>query len=78
MLFNILVSNLLFVESPAGVGWSYSNTTSDYNRDDESTGMLTDPISPLVLNYSYTDGNINILPLLKRIVKHQIPVWVFR
>ncbi|CAD5165754.1 serine carboxypeptidase-like 42 [Musa acuminata AAA Group] len=31
------VSNLLFVESPAGVGWSYSNTTSDYNRDDEST-----------------------------------------
>ncbi|XP_039124050.1 serine carboxypeptidase-like 42 [Dioscorea cayenensis subsp. rotundata] len=31
------VSNLLFVESPAGVGWSYSNTTSDYNRDDAST-----------------------------------------
>ncbi|RWW00328.1 hypothetical protein BHE74_00033351 [Ensete ventricosum] len=49
MLFNILVSNLLFVESPAGVGWSYSNTTSDYNRDDESTGMLTDPIAPLCL-----------------------------
>ncbi|XP_075658847.1 serine carboxypeptidase-like 42 [Castanea sativa] len=23
-------SNLLFVESPAGVGWSYSNTSSDY------------------------------------------------
>ncbi|KAJ0976942.1 hypothetical protein J5N97_012416 [Dioscorea zingiberensis] len=31
------VSNLLFVESPAGVGWSYSNTTSDYTRDDQST-----------------------------------------
>ncbi|CAD5179761.1 serine carboxypeptidase-like 42 [Musa acuminata AAA Group] len=31
------VSNLLFVESPAGVGWSYSNTTSDYNCGDEST-----------------------------------------
>ncbi|XP_074590746.1 serine carboxypeptidase-like 42 [Curcuma longa] len=37
------VSNLLFVESPAGVGWSYSNSTSDYNTGDESTAndMLT-------------------------------------
>lgn len=31
-------SNLLFVESPAGVGWSYSNTTSDYTCGDASTG----------------------------------------
>ncbi|KAG0468544.1 hypothetical protein HPP92_017872 [Vanilla planifolia] len=30
-------SNLLFVESPAGVGWSYSNHTSDYTCGDEST-----------------------------------------
>ncbi|KAK8473191.1 hypothetical protein PHAVU_001G073200 [Phaseolus vulgaris] len=30
-------SNLIFVESPAGVGWSYSNTTSDYNSGDVST-----------------------------------------
>ncbi|RAL45709.1 hypothetical protein DM860_009573 [Cuscuta australis] len=30
-------SNLLFVESPAGVGWSYSNTSSDYNGGDAST-----------------------------------------
>ncbi|CAL9217745.1 unnamed protein product [Arabidopsis halleri] len=30
-------SNLLFVDSPAGVGWSYSNTTSDYTTGDEST-----------------------------------------
>ncbi|XP_045816122.1 serine carboxypeptidase-like 42 [Trifolium pratense] len=30
-------SNLLFVESPAGVGWSYSNTTSDYNTGDTNT-----------------------------------------
>ncbi|KAL9245102.1 hypothetical protein vseg_018791 [Gypsophila vaccaria] len=36
-------SNLLFVESPAGVGWSYSNTTSDYNAGDASSAadMLT-------------------------------------
>ncbi|XP_020588235.1 serine carboxypeptidase-like 42 [Phalaenopsis equestris] len=30
-------SNLLFVESPAGVGWSYSNRTSDYTTGDAST-----------------------------------------
>ncbi|XP_019190427.1 PREDICTED: serine carboxypeptidase-like 42 [Ipomoea nil] len=30
-------SNLLFVESPAGVGWSYSNTSSDYICGDAST-----------------------------------------
>ncbi|XP_031504546.1 serine carboxypeptidase-like 42 [Nymphaea colorata] len=32
-------SNMLFVESPAGVGWSYSNTSSDYNRGDETTAV---------------------------------------
>ncbi|KAI5666971.1 hypothetical protein M9H77_16824 [Catharanthus roseus] len=30
-------SNLLFVEAPAGVGWSYSNTSSDYVCGDAST-----------------------------------------
>ncbi|KAL6522131.1 Serine carboxypeptidase-like 42 [Orobanche minor] len=30
-------SNLLFVESPAGVGWSYSKKYSDYNTGDENT-----------------------------------------
>ncbi|CAG7860610.1 unnamed protein product [Brassica rapa] len=30
-------SNLLFVDSPAGVGWSYSNTSSDYNTGDKTT-----------------------------------------
>ncbi|XWS20274.1 hypothetical protein CRYUN_Cryun31cG0086600 [Craigia yunnanensis] len=31
------VSNLLFIDSPIGAGWSYSNTTSDYSNGDDST-----------------------------------------
>ncbi|KAK6115008.1 hypothetical protein DH2020_007277 [Rehmannia glutinosa] len=30
-----------------------------------------------VLNYNETDGNINILPLLKRIIQNHIRVWIF-
>ncbi|CAN6458491.1 unnamed protein product [Victoria cruziana] len=30
---------MLFVESPAGVGWSYSNTSSDYNCGDKTTAL---------------------------------------
>jgi len=37
-ILSFVASNLIFVESPAGVGWSYSNTTSDYNSGDVSTG----------------------------------------
>lgn len=34
--------------------------------------------SARLLNYSSTDGDINILPLLKKIIRHGTPVWVFR
>lgn len=30
-----------------------------------------------LINYTYADGNIDILPLLKRIIQYHIPVWVF-
>ncbi|RZC62608.1 hypothetical protein C5167_024367 [Papaver somniferum] len=30
-----------------------------------------------ILNYSDTDGNIDILPILKRIIQQHIPVWIF-
>ncbi|EPS65711.1 hypothetical protein M569_09067, partial [Genlisea aurea] len=30
-----------------------------------------------VLNYDYNDGNIDILPILRRILQNGIPVWIY-
>ncbi|GAU51230.1 hypothetical protein TSUD_412320, partial [Trifolium subterraneum] len=47
------VSNLLFLESPIGVGWSYSNITSDYNNYDDAA---TDEVGLAIMNYCNYDG----------------------
>ena len=38
----LAVANMLFLDSPAGVGFSYTNTTSDlYTSGDNRTGRLS-------------------------------------
>lgn len=52
LIVECVASNLLFVESPAGVGWSYSNRSSDYNTGDNSTGKLLKKVPCFSQEYS--------------------------
>eukprot|EP01103_Thecamoeba_quadrilineata_P009174 TRINITY_DN18891_c0_g1_i1.p1 TRINITY_DN18891_c0_g1~~TRINITY_DN18891_c0_g1_i1.p1 ORF type:complete len:487 (+),score=66.30 TRINITY_DN18891_c0_g1_i1:3-1463(+) len=48
-----LVANMLYVEAPAGVGFSYSNTSSDYNTNDAITAQD---------NYAFLQGFLQEYP----------------
>ncbi|CAL5378755.1 unnamed protein product [Camellia sinensis] len=55
--WNKVVANILFVESPAGVRFSYSNTTFDYKvTGDKRTGKLSHKKQP---PHTPKDGNLN-------------------
>jgi hypothetical protein len=65
---NLAVSHLLFLESPAGVGFSYSNTTSDYVTGDKKTGKFEDDISVEDFGPFLNLKNSPDIPLGNRIV----------
>ncbi|KAG8492751.1 hypothetical protein CXB51_010455 [Gossypium anomalum] len=44
------VSNLLFIDSPIGSGWSYSNTSSDYNNGDDATRHFVPNLADALLD----------------------------
>jgi carboxypeptidase C (cathepsin A) len=56
---SVAVANLLFLESPAGVGFSYSNTSSDlYTAGDQRTGncfvcLIVEYFSSLLIQCDY-------------------------
>ncbi|WZY75837.1 hypothetical protein YC2023_022221 [Brassica napus] len=60
ILMLCVASNLLFVESPAGVGWSYSNTSSDYNTGDETTGHYIPQLADAIHSYNRQSSGFKI------------------
>lgn len=62
MLFgNFQVSNVIYLDSPAGVGYSYSKNTEDYNTGDLKTA--TDAHTFLLKVHLTVDGVIRMFSL---------------
>ena len=47
------IANMIFIEAPAGVGFSFSDDTADYNTDDNKTAID---------NYHMIQGWLNKFP----------------
>lgn len=62
LFFHFSVANILFVDSPVGVGFSYSNTSSDLlTNGDERTGTIFLLIAPFLPSIFHTKFSCNLI-----------------
>lgn len=65
-LSNFQVSSIIYLDSPAGVGFSYSNDHNDYTTGDLKTASDTHTFLLKVSQYRNSTVNISCFLLLKR------------